>query len=216
MTSSKILGQGRQTKRQGIEEALKLERNGRGDETTREILYDETEVRDWYQDHPETRPSQESTAENCNSDSDETDHTSSDHPISANTGGFIDNRPSKFGGSGFGFGFGNAKVVNKRASKKRYNWKQKVEQEERRRRKLDDDQDFESDESESEEHSSTAESEPDESESNSNADSHSDDESSESDGEERSDSEIAQCRNVSSSVAQEFKEWANQEIKKLA
>ena len=215
LTSSKILGQGRQTKRQGIEEALKLERNGRGDETTREILYDETEVRDWYQDHPETRPSQESTAENCNSDSDESDHTSSDHPISANTGGFIDNRPSKFGGSGFGFGFGNAKVVNKRASKKRYNWKQKVEQEERRRCKVDDDQDFESDESESEEHSSAAESEPDESESNSNADSHSDDESSESDGEERSDSEIAQRRNVSSSVAQEFKEWANQEIKKL-
>lgn len=135
LTSSKNLGHGRKTKRQEIEEALKLEKQGLADEKTKEILYDEVEVKDWYADHPDSAGE---------SDREEEDDEFSE----VKSGGFVDNRPSKFGGSGFGFGFANAKVVTKKTPKKKYNWRQKVEQEERKRRKQDDDQDFSSSEDE--------------------------------------------------------------------
>ncbi|CDO91800.1 unnamed protein product [Kluyveromyces dobzhanskii CBS 2104] len=221
LTSSKDLGRGRQTKRQQIEEALKLERNGLASESTKEILYDEVDAKDWYEDHPEDKPNKKDTTNHFRSDDEGSDLDNSDIDASAKTGGFIDNRPSKFGGSGIGFGFANAKVVNKKAPKKKYNWRQKVELEERKRHKLDDDQDFESTDSGTEESSSSgvSESEEDDNDSDQERESSVDEpgRSENSSGEEDEDeeSEAEQSENTGPSVAQEFKDWANNEIKKL-
>ena len=43
----KELGKGKQTKKEEMIEALELERQGRGDENTREILYEERDVKDY-------------------------------------------------------------------------------------------------------------------------------------------------------------------------
>ena len=197
LTSSKNLGHGRKTKRQEIEEALKLEKQGLADEKTKEILYDEVEVKDWYADHPDSAGE---------SDREEEDDEFSE----VKSGGFVDNRPSKFGGSGFGFGFANAKVVTKKTPKKKYNWRQKVEQEERKRRKQDDDQDFSSSEDEDEDEESENEDSVDVSSEN-NESSSGDEEQEESDEEEEEEEE----EESKTTVAEEFKQWANQEIKKL-
>ncbi|KAG0676179.1 putative ATP-dependent RNA helicase DHR1 [Kluyveromyces marxianus] len=199
LTSSKNLGHGRKTKRQEIEEALKLEKQGLADEKTKEILYDEVEVKDWYADHPDSAGE---------SDREEEDD---DEFSEVKSGGFVDNRPSKFGGSGFGFGFANAKVVTKKTPKKKYNWRQKVEQEERKRRKQDDDQDFSSSEDEDEDEESENEDSVDGSSEN-NESSSGDEEQEESAEEEEEEEEEEESKTT---VAEEFKQWANQEIKKL-
>ena len=199
LTSSKNLGHGRKTKRQEIEEALKLEKQGLADEKTKEILYDEVEVKDWYADHPDSAGE---------SDREEDDD---DEFSEVKSGGFVDNRPSKFGGSGFGFGFANAKVVTKKTPKKKYNWRQKVEQEERKRRKQDDDQDFSSSEDEDEDEESENEDSVDGSSEN-NESSSGDEEQEESAEEEEEEEEEEESKTT---VAEEFKQWANQEIKKL-
>ncbi|KAM9915950.1 hypothetical protein OXX80_013778, partial [Metschnikowia pulcherrima] len=51
LAPSKLLGQGKQTRKEEMIEALELERQGRGDERTRDILYEEREIKDWDEDH---------------------------------------------------------------------------------------------------------------------------------------------------------------------
>lgn len=77
MSALKELGKGKQTKREEMIEALELERQGRGDERTKEILYEEREVKDYHDYEEEFGGEEESDQEEIK------------------TGGFIDNRPSK-------------------------------------------------------------------------------------------------------------------------
>lgn len=153
LTSSKRLGHGRQTKKEKFAEALSLEKQGRGDEETKAILYEEHTVKDWDEGHPEvTIPSNENESNQAkdsgdDEDKDEDDFESKFGDTSATgTSSFIDNRPSKFGGSGFGFGFANVEVVKKSKvpTKKKYNWRQRVELQEKKTRNLEDEMDFES------------------------------------------------------------------------
>ncbi|AMD21767.1 HFL089Cp [Eremothecium sinecaudum] len=190
LTSSKKLGQGRQTKKEEFEEALKLERQGRGDESTKEILYEEKEHKNWH-----TGEDNEDDSEGCNGDKEEFISTTQ------SSGGFIDNRPSKFGGSGAGFGFSNVTVVKKRSKhnpKKKYNWRERVEQEEKRKHKIEDDMDFDSSSEEESETSATASS----------------DETSSKESEEDVTSNKVDKFKVSKS-GENFKEWAINQIKKM-
>lgn len=188
LTSSKNLGHGRQTKKEKFAEALSLEQQGRGDDETKAILYEEHTVRDWKEDHPEASKSEASDIESENTDSEDAeDDFESKFGDTSSTGksSFIDNRPSKFGGSGFGFGFANVEVVkkSKAPSKKRYNWRQRVELEEKKTRNLEDEMDFET--------SSEEESDMDEnSEDENSEDENSGDEASNSSEEEESNVEV--------------------------
>ncbi|SCW00720.1 LAFE_0C10462g1_1 [Lachancea fermentati] len=206
LTSSKKLGQGRQTRKEEFEEALQLEKQGRSDDHVREILYEERELKDW----PE---SGSSGGEN------EEDHDNLEDSTEAKQSSFIDNRPSKFGGSGFGFGFANAKVVNKsaKASKRKYNWKQRIEMEEQRKHSKEEDLDFESSSGEESEGSEKQGTEEDSLNENSHSATSDQNSSVNEDYEDISNEEPEDSMRDDDhkSQAQEFKEWATQEIKKL-
>lgn len=128
----KELGKGKQTKKEEMIEALELERQGRGDEHTREILYEERDIKDFNDDEDG------SIFKNF----DEDIHVQEEEEQRST---FVDNRPKKFGGQGFGFGFANIPVIKKdttEAPKKKYSWRKRVEEEEKKRLKKEDDDDF--------------------------------------------------------------------------
>lgn len=252
---SKLLGTGKQTKKEQLIEALELERQGRGDENTRDVLYEERVVKDW-EDEPENFPMSTAAQE----DAYDEDSKSSEFPETKSS--FIDYRPAKFGGSGTGFGFTGLQKIEKSAvPKKKYSWRLKVEQEEKKRAKIEDDEDFMSDEDEEEEEEEEEaeveeeeedgdeleeeeEEEDEEEEENqegeeveadsevetgdvdeeadSDSDSDSEDDSdSEEDSEEESEEEdedtprLLQNKPKHSKVAESFKEWAEQQVRKL-
>lgn len=184
MKSLKSLGQGKQTKKEAFEEALSLEKQGRGNADTAEILYEEHETRDWDQDHKESASDDGQELEN-----------------GKQTSSFVDRRPTNKGGSGSGFGFANAKVVHKKTSKPKYSWRQQVELAEKRKKGLEDEMDFISS---SEEGSDSQDEEDDSSEGASDSDEQSNDSDSGSDE-----------GNEHSSAANDFKEWADQQIKQI-
>ncbi|KAI5964722.1 ECM16 [Candida pseudojiufengensis] len=125
----KELGKGKLTKKEQMIEALELERQGRGDDHTKEILYEERDVEEF----------DEENIIGANEDT-------SASPVH-NKSSFLDNRPSKFGGSGFGFGFSNIPVIRRdnKESKKKYTWRKRVEDEENKKLKIEAEKDFESD-----------------------------------------------------------------------
>ncbi|KAF7998664.1 hypothetical protein HF325_006906 [Metschnikowia pulcherrima] len=137
----KLLGQGKQTRKEEMIEALELERQGRGDERTRDILYEEREIKDWDEEHKDdpgflAQPSYEEPEE-----------------VTEPRSSFVDFRPLKTGTSMSGFGFANlpkTEKSDKSASKKKYTWRLKVEQEEKKRAKVEDENDFLLSESENE------------------------------------------------------------------
>lgn len=129
MAPSKLLGAGKQTRREEMAEALLLEKQGRADERTRDILYEERVVKDWdasglelLDSAPEPEPRLFVL----------TDAKSS----------LIDYRPRDAGGAGFGFGFSNIPKIEKSAPKKKYTWRLKLEQEAKKKAKADDENDF--------------------------------------------------------------------------
>lgn len=183
MKPLKTLGQGRQTKKEVFQEALSLERQGRGNEETAEILYEEHETRDWNQDHG----TNDAHEDGGDVDSDEEKKESS----------FVDRRPTGLGGSGFGFGFSNAQIVHRKTSKPKYSWRQRVELAERKKNDLEDEMDFMSSSEEGEE-----------GEESSQSDSDSDEQDSDSGTE-------ALEEGAQNSVADDFKEWANQQVKQI-
>ncbi|CCF57926.1 hypothetical protein KAFR_0D02780 [Kazachstania africana CBS 2517] len=232
LTSSKKLGQGRQTKKEAFAEALSLENQGRSSEQTKEILYEEHAVKEW---NGTDQNLNENDVDSFSDDDDEDDDFESKFGDTSSTpkSSFIDNRPAKFGGSGIGFGFANVKVVNKdkKPPKKKYNWRQKVELQEKHAINEEDDQDF------------ISSSEAEESEDESESDAFDDDAevASEIEGSEvAGDSQDSEVENVEESgerddgmlsseeeltekpkkfshskEAEDFKSWANQEIKKM-
>ena len=130
----KELGKGKQTKKEEMIEALELERQGRADENTREILYEERDVKD-YDDSDEDGSIFKSFDDDRHLQDEEGEQRST----------FVDNRPKKFGGQGSGFGFANIPVIKKDTTeipKKKYSWRKRVEEEEKKRLKKEDDDDF--------------------------------------------------------------------------
>lgn len=204
LTSSKRLGEGRQTKREEFAEALSLEKQGRSTEETRNILYEEYEPKKWDADNDTTIDKVSNTISSEHSSEEEDDDNDFDERFGGTTtkSSFIDNRPAKFGGSGFGFGFSNVKVVNKEksASKRKYNWRQRVELQDMKKNLKEDDQDFISS---SEDVGSASEGSGD-----------SQDEVSEKDDEKEITSDTS-SEATHSYAGEDFKNWANNEIKKM-
>lgn len=148
LVPSKLLGTGKQTRREEMIEALELERQGRGDDRTKEILYEEREVKDWQDDQDIIKTasyeSPDESSENDLADEDDLSKFGETSQTTENKSSFIDNRPLKFGGSGFGFGFGNLPQIEKpkTASKKKYSWRLRLENEDKKKSKMEDDMDF--------------------------------------------------------------------------
>lgn len=138
LAPSKLLGAGKQTRREQMIEAIDLERQGRGDERTKEILYEEREVKEWPQDEPNYSDGFDDEGSGAEDDNDDP----SQFPETKST--FVDYRPQKFGGAGMGFGFANLQKTEKTksAAKKKYTWRLKVEKEEKKRAKIEDENDF--------------------------------------------------------------------------
>ncbi|RCK67784.1 putative ATP-dependent RNA helicase DHR1 [Candida viswanathii] len=208
LSALKELGKSKQTKKEEMIEALELERQGRGDERTREILYEERVVKDYEDD-----------------DSDEEDGSALEEEEEVQTGGFVDNRPSKFGGQGFGFGFANIPVIKKDKSsepKKKYSWRKRIEEEEKKKLKKEEDDDFasSSDEEEEEEGEEEKEEEVDGDEEDDNEeeleeDSSEDDEEELEEEEEEEESKLMKSKPRHSTTAASFKEWAEQQVRKM-
>lgn len=126
LTALKDLGKGKLTKKEQMVEALELEKQGRGDDSTREVLYEERVVKD-VGDLEAGDLSVNSVA-----------------PSTTQLSTFVDNRPSKFGGSGMGFGFKNIPAIKREpaVSKKKYTWRKRVQEEDNKRLKQEDLDDF--------------------------------------------------------------------------
>ncbi|AET40474.1 ATP-dependent RNA helicase ECM16 Ecym_6076 [Eremothecium cymbalariae DBVPG len=230
LTSSKQLGQGRKTKKEEFNEALKLERQGRGDEQTKRILYEERDVKDWLEDHPEDLEEdlkKDSDSDSPSSSGDENSLEEHEINTEVRSGGFIDNRPSKFGGFGFGFGFSNVKVVNgsTQAPQRKYNWRQRVEMEEMRKHKIENAMDFDSSsESDGGEGASASvsllsprtESQTSAAEERTSDQSDEDEESTSDSDNEYSETNAKKLEKFKHTKnAEEFKDWANKEIKRI-
>lgn len=208
MTSLKNLGHGRQTKRQEFQEALSLERQGRSNNRTKEILYEERIHKDWQEDDERERKS--------GNDSEDKDDEFEDKFGSTDefkTSSFLDMRPT--GANASGFGFSNAEIVAKKAPKRKYNWRQRVELQENRKHSTEDELDFASSSDDGVEHDEEyfstegALSEDDDDDDDDDQDEYGDESLSESSFESENNDEVP------GSAAEDFKKWANQEIKKI-
>lgn len=144
LKSAKLIGTGRQTKREEFVEALHLEKQGRGDDRTKDILYEERTVKNWddssdeefkdYRENLKQKPVEEKN-DDASDDEDET------HP-STQSEGFIDYRPTQ--GLSMGFGFQNlVKKEKKTKPSKSYSWRAKVEIQDEKRKNEEDEMDFE-------------------------------------------------------------------------
>ncbi|ODV68712.1 P-loop containing nucleoside triphosphate hydrolase protein [Hyphopichia burtonii NRRL Y-1933] len=241
LAPSKLLGTGKQTRREEMIEALDLERQGRGDERTKEILYEEHEVKDW----PEDAPSQDTYTSKFPSSEEEDEEDEDEFPSTESKSSFIDNRPAKFGGSGFGFGFANLQKIEKNKPKKKYTWRLAVEKEEKKRLKIEEEDDFKSDEEsaldeesedddddESEDDGDEEEEEDDgdeeeeeddgdeEEEDNDGDEEEEDDEDDDEDDEDENEDDedvprLLRGKPKHSKLAETFKEWAESQVRKL-
>lgn len=219
LTSSKKLGHGRQTRKEEFAEALELERQGRGTNKTKDILYEEHEFKEWNDDKNDNSINKEEEEEKSDFESKFGDITTEA------ASSFIDNRPSKFGGQGFGFGFANIEVVKKekKPSKRKYNWRQRVKLQGKKNQMLEDELDFESsfeEDDDEEEDENSIEEKNSKEEFNDNTESSNKEEleeevSEESEESEGSEEELSSEKSEAKRRAEEFKEWANQEIKKI-
>lgn len=200
MKSLKTLGQGRQTKKEAFQEALSLEKQGRGNHSTSEILYEEHETRDWEQDHQDGEDKDDQSGDDGEDDT------------SKQTSSFIDRRPATVGGSGFGFGFAQAKVVHKKTSKRKYSWRQQIELAENRKNGLEDEMDFMS-------NSEEGEADSQEDDENLDSGSESEERGDISDSEEQEEisenEESASEGATTTSAAVDFKNWADEQIKEI-
>ncbi|ODQ81516.1 hypothetical protein BABINDRAFT_159797 [Babjeviella inositovora NRRL Y-12698] len=208
LKSSKLLGTGKQTKKEQFIEALELEAQGRGDAETKETLYEERVVKDW-------------------DDSQEflTKAIEVEEFPSTDTSSFIDQRPAAGG-----FGFANLPKVEK-LGKRSYSWRSKVMAEDAKKKKLEDDyyssESGEATEMETEESEAESEAERDATEDNeaeldseSGAEEIEEAESNvESEVESDSDSDESESDSPRlrgpSEKAQSFKAWAEQQVRTL-
>lgn len=129
LESLKTLGKGRKSKREQMVEALQLERSGRGNEETQQLLYETREIKNWEndEDFKKLLPG--------NTDNGAGPESSDDDDGSTATSTFIDHRPQ--GKPGAGFGFQNIKKVTKTAPKRKYNWRARLERERAMRKGVD-------------------------------------------------------------------------------
>ncbi|GMG32887.1 unnamed protein product [Ambrosiozyma monospora] len=143
LKSTKLIGSGNKiTKREQFLQALEQERQGKGDERTRDILYERREVKKWDDSDDEMTFTDKKKNDNDNNLQDEDNDFKSTDKVSS---GFIDYRPTQglTTSMASGFGFTNVtKSEKKTAKKKHYSWRARVEAEDAKRRKNEDEMDF--------------------------------------------------------------------------
>ncbi|WLF77461.1 putative ATP-dependent RNA helicase DHR1 [Lodderomyces elongisporus] len=156
LSALKELGKGKLTKKEEMIEALELERQGRGDDRTRDILYETREVKE-YGDSDEDNRNYFNNADSQEEEEEDEEQEGGAHILQNKkstafkqgdtnkaTSSFVDNRPSKFGGSGFGFGFKNIPVIkmDENVPKKKYGWRKRIEMAEKKKSIEDEEDDF--------------------------------------------------------------------------
>ena len=241
LASSKTLGKGKLTRKDEMIEALELERQGRADDHTREVLYESRQVKEWPEDNEEfesfrgdEKYFKDGVGEGDSEGDSESDFEKDEVKESSQLT-FVDNRPAKFGGSGQGFGFGNLKKVEKKTPKRSYNWRIQLEREKRAKSKNEDELDFMSEEDEEEEgddeEEEEEEEEGDDEEEEEEEDEENDDdeeEDSEDDDDEEEEEEEEEDSDDNEDIprliankpkrsqkSQEFIKWAEEQVKKI-
>ncbi|VEU22417.1 DEKNAAC103427 [Brettanomyces naardenensis] len=193
LKSAKLIGTGKQTKREKFQEAIELERKGKITDETKELLYEEREVKSW---EDEIKSDGEDEEEQFRS----TDDTRSS---------FINHMPlktinaSKQSSRITGFGFSNIPKVAKKKKKSKYTWRARVEAEKEKAKKDEEEGDFDSDEEEEEEEQEEEGDDDDESEA----------EEEKIDAAEDVSSDAAQ--EISSPRGHDFKQWAYEQAQKM-
>jgi ATP-dependent RNA helicase DHX37/DHR1 len=207
LKSLKTLGSRGVTKREKMEEALELERLGQGNEETREMLYEEREIKDWRQsDLFNNEVQQGQNGPGFESGKSEQDEPEGEQPQST----FIDKRPQSMGGHGFGLS------ITADPSKKKlpYNWKAILEKAKAQKegKESDSSSEEEVDDYEEDEWSGFNDSDIENVEENSIRDS-SDDEEDLSSEEELSEGESDdESEDDKPSKGQQFKDWASSNL----
>ncbi|GME84585.1 unnamed protein product [Ambrosiozyma monospora] len=93
LKSTKLIGSGNKiTKREQFLQALEQERQGKGDERTRDILYEKREVKKWDESDEEMTPTDNNSKKNDNANQVEENEFKSTSKVSS---GFIDYRPTQ-------------------------------------------------------------------------------------------------------------------------
>lgn len=146
---SKVLGVGRQTRREEMAEAIELEKQNRGNERTKDILYEERKGQDLFDEEGQKEKNdgnfifqERNQPESINDSKVDNEHLE-DTGKSTDKSAFIDNRPAKFGGQGQGFGFQNVRTIKKsHKAVPKYTWRLRVDQQEKSKNKVDDENDF--------------------------------------------------------------------------
>ncbi|CAK9440435.1 uncharacterized protein LODBEIA_P45350 [Lodderomyces beijingensis] len=229
LSALKDLGKGKLTKKEEMVEALELERQGRGDERTREILYEPREAHIM-----DDVPGENKEMINHNNYEDDAQDKEEFSPKDRPSSTFVDFRPAKFGGAGSGFGFKNIPVIKRdtEASKKKYNWRKKLDLEKNKFVKQEDLDDFASSEEDEEEEEESEEGEDEPSVGDNDEDEDEEEESEEESGEESDEEEeegeeddddddeeepeqskLMKSKPGLSTIASSFKEWAEQQIR---
>lgn len=208
-TSSKVLGKGKMTKKEEMEEALDLEKQGRGDEWTKEVLYESRDVKEW----------DEFALDNSELDNSVVDNSETEGNVAGQgkQSNFVDNRPV---GGNVGFGFSNIKKVVKKSVKK-YSWRAQLEDHDKRAAKAEDEQDFLSDDEEEDDISDNEDNKDNDSdneEDRSDEEDASEDDSEEIEEESEAEEETPKLMSLKpkhSSTAESFKAWAEEQIKQI-
>lgn len=130
LKSAKLIGTGRQTKREKLTEALELEKEGKGTDATHDLLYEPRKVKTW---------------EDTDFNYDDGRSQIAEHSKIKNKS-VLQVTPDETGNTNqsFGFSFSNLTKVKKASKKRKYTWRAEIEAEEAKRRKHEDDDDFQS------------------------------------------------------------------------
>ncbi|KAH3668552.1 hypothetical protein OGAPHI_002306 [Ogataea philodendri] len=202
LKSAKLIGTGSQkTRRELFLDALEKEKQGKGNEETASILYEERTVAKWDdEDKEEPKPTQKSSTETDT----QFKQPQSYIPISQDS-------------SGFQFGFSNIKKVQKRAKPSGYSWKTKLELDAKESDRAENDADFLSSEESSVEEDNISESEQQNGEDNEELEgfSGSSDGAATDEEEEEEEEEEETTKLSHSKKAQNFKNWAEGQVRQL-
>lgn len=127
LKSAKLIGTGKQTKREKLKEALELENEGRGTEVTHDLLYEPRKVKAW-----------EDTKFNYD------DGRSKKRKYFNDRDKDVSQYRSDSTAQNFSFSFSHIPKVRKSSKKRKYTWRAQLEAEEAKKRKQEEDNDFES------------------------------------------------------------------------
>lgn len=137
LKSLRTLGVGNETKKEAIAEALKLEKQGLVDDSVKDLLYRDREIKNWEEDEEMRHFGKSETLSGAFKDREEGDVDDDDESDDGlpQISGIIDQRPR----SNEGFGFAGLTKIRKnpKAETKSYTWRTKLAMQKARKHKVD-------------------------------------------------------------------------------